>query len=283
MKHLVLIILIISFSSCKNNKDTQSYIVDNGSGYPNLDSLELDFNNWWTYHENNISLALDFIAINDKSEQITKDEFFMALTSGEFIPYKLDTNDSLVNYKLFKLTKSANQGIRSTIKNTTKTSYNHFKLEGESFPEFDFTDLNGNHYTKNNTKDKTIILKCWFINCEPCVAEFPELNALVERNTHRNDILFISLALDSKSELEKFLNKKHFAYQVVSEQKTFIYDKLEVNIFPTHYIIEPNGLIKKVFNKSTELISFLENKKIILAEGNKIVPPPPAPASPSPM
>src|SRR5690606_15029725 len=96
---------------------------------------------------------------------------------------------------------------------------------------------NKNHYTNENTKGKTLILKTWFINCKACVAEFPELNEFVEKHKHRNDIVFVSLALDTKSELEDFLQKKYFEYEVVPNQEEFI-EKLNLQIYPTHIIVD---------------------------------------------
>jgi thiol-disulfide isomerase/thioredoxin len=114
--------------------------------------------------------------------------------------------------------------------------------------------MDGNEYNNENTKGKIIILKCWFINCPLCIAEFPELNAFVERYRNRKDILFISLALDTKSALEKFLLVNRFNYIVIPDQKEFIGNILNINDYPTHFIIGRNGVIKKVVNKADEMI-----------------------------
>ena len=117
-----------------------------------------------------------------------------------------------------------------------------------------------------------IVFKTWFINCQACVAEFPELNGLVKKHKTRDDIIFISLALDSKLKLEKFLQKKHFEYGVVSEQRDYIAKTLNLQIYPTHIIVDKDGIIQKVANKASEIISFLENEKKLT---ENIPPPPP--------
>jgi thiol-disulfide isomerase/thioredoxin len=156
-------------------------------------------------------------------------------------------------------------------------SFNLFKMEGLPLTEFNFTDLNGNKYTNENTKGKTIILKTWFINCKACVAEFPELNEFVEKYKQRNDMIFVSLALDSKAELENFLQKNDFEYQVVPNQKEFIDKKLNLQMFPTHIIVDKIGTILKIVNKASEMISFLENEN---KQTEKIPPPPPPSSAP---
>ena len=133
-------------------------------------------------------------------------------------------------------------------------------MEGTAFPAFDFVDLNGNRYNNANTKGKTIVLKTWFIGCAACVVEFPELNELVEHYEKREDIIFMSLALDDQQALKNFLEKKSFAYQVVANQKIFIGETLNLRNYPTHLIIDKNGIIRRVVNKASEMIEFLEKE-----------------------
>jgi len=279
MKNLLLLILILCLTSCKENKNSQIENARISSQHPNVDfnSLELDHKKWWTYHYNNISLSSEFIAMNDKSEVINKSDFLEELTTGNYIPLKLETLDSLETFKLFKLESTADIRIRTSIKSTSALIFKHFKMEGTSFPDFRFADLNGKEYTNDNTKGKIIIIKCWFINCEPCIAEFPELNQLVEEHKNREDILFISLATDSKSDLDKFLSKKVFKYETIPNQEEFMEKTLGVRQYPTHFIVNKNGKIEKVVNKSSELISYLEKGQILSIKENKNLPPPPPP------
>ena len=149
-------------------------------------------------------------------------------------------------------------------------------MEGSQLPNFEFTDLNENTYTAENTKGKTLILKTWFINCKACVAEFPELNELVENYKNNNELIFLSLALDKKKELEKFLQKKDFKYQVIPNQREFIDKKLNLQVYPSHIIVDKNGTILKVVNNASEMIAYLKNetndKK--LSNQNPVPPPP---------
>ena len=176
MKHnicLAFFIATISLMACAQKPD---------SGQPDVDfkSIEKNSMQWWTYHYNNIVLSSSFIAIDDSSKIISKGEFLKKLTSGDFIPLKLISEDSISRYKLFKLDQTSDTNIRSTIKNTSSTEYTYFKMEGKNFPKFDFKDLNGIEYNNENTKGKIVIVKCWFIACHACVAEFPILNELVQ-------------------------------------------------------------------------------------------------------
>lgn len=220
--------------------------------------LENNFMNWWTYHVPNISLSSDFTALNQKSDTIKKEQFLNELKTGTYIPLKLKSEDKNYTYQLFELSPNADKSIVSTIKSEAITSVKYLEMEGSIFPEFSFTDLSGKHYNNTNTKGKTIILKTWFINCAACIAEFPELNEFVEKNKFRDDILFLSLATNKGNDLKTFLENKEFKYQVVPEQKDFIINGLKLQIYPTHIIIDKNGTILKVINQASEMIRFFE-------------------------
>jgi len=142
-------------------------------------------------------------------------------------------------------------------------------MEGTVFPKFDLKDLNGVEYTNEKTKGKTVVLKCWFIACAPCVAEFPQLNELVEKYKNRDDIVFVSLAFDSKEKLEPFLLKKPFRYAVVPDQKQFMFSDLDIKSYPTHIIIDKNGIIRKVVTSADEMIDALENDVLLNADASR--------------
>ena len=255
---LLLVLILVSFSCSKKQEKSENV-------QPEIDlkSLETDFITWWTYHSKNIILSSDFTPVDQNSKIISKEDFLKELTAGDLIPLKIKSKGDTIIYKLFRLDQTADKGISGTIKNVSTRSYNHFKMEGRSFPSFDFTDLNGIQYTNENTKGKIVILKCWFINCKPCVAEFPELNALVKKYQNRKDILFISLAFESKDDLKEFLIKKPFSYAVVPDQREFMEKTLKIHTYPTHFVIDKNGIIKKVVNKVDEMKTVLESKRFI--------------------
>jgi Peroxiredoxin len=242
-----LIVLLLLFAACKGNPRY-------GEPNTNGETLENDFKQWWTYYKKNINLSSDFVGIDDTEKQRSKADFLKILTSGEYIPLKLAAKDSLFYYKLFKLNPNANKDIKNAMKQSATIYLDHFKKEGTPFPSFQLTDMKGTTYNNENTKGKIVILKCWFIQCRSCVAEFPELNELVDNYRNREDMLFISIATDTKNQLERFLTEKKFNYQVVPEQEDFMRGTLGVTSCPTHFIIDKNGIIQKVTNSAEEMI-----------------------------
>jgi peroxiredoxin len=283
----ILLLSIFVFSCNEKSKKTQlTEKVETLEPNVNISEITSDFMKWWTYYSYNISLSSDFTGLNEQSDTIDKRQFLKELITGNYIPLRIKSDGKTESYKLYQLDSIADKGIGRTIKDASTRVYGLYEMEGTPIPQFNFTDLEGNSYTNENTKGKTIILKTWFIHCGACVAEFPELNEFVEKYKDRNDIIFLSLALDSKSELEKFLQQKEFNYKVVPSQEEFIVKKLYLNAFPTHLVVDENGTILKVVNHASEMIAFLENGK--KSTDNKLpppasaVPPPPPPPPPPP-
>jgi len=266
MKNLAFIILFLLISCKENNVEkpkSNKNLNKTVKIQPEVDlkELESNFAKWWNYYSDNILLTSSFKGVDENLDTIYKEEFLKKLTTGNFIPLKIESQDKIGIYKLYKLDSSASKSISNTIKNESSKSLELFKMEGESFPEFEFKDIKGNKYNKRNTAGKTIILKTWFINCAACIAEFTELNELVDKYKNNKDFIFLSLAIDSKDKLERFLKKKDFKYVVVSDQKEFIESTLNSDTYPTHIIINNSGIIEKVTNKASVMISFLENEK----------------------
>lgn len=222
-------------------------------------SLTTDFMTWYNYTFANIHLSQDFIGLNIDSVKIDKTTFLNKLMTGNVVAFQIKILQGEPVYKLFKLNTN-DESIKATVKQMASTEMAHFKMEGTKIPEFNFTDLNGKTYDNPSTKEKIIVVKCWFIHCVACVKEFPALNKLVGENKDRNDLLFISLAMDSKQDLINFLKTKEFNYAVIPEMEHFMVDKLAITAYPTHILIDKSGKIVKIVNRIDDLIPFLKKE-----------------------
>jgi len=115
--------------------------------------------------------------------------------------------------------------------------------EGEIFKGFKVSDINGNKFDLRANTGKVIVLNFWFINCPPCKAEIPELNELVKDYGENKDVLFLAVALDTKSEIKDFLKTNPYNYNIIDDAR-FIADKYGVRSYPTHVVIDKTGTIR---------------------------------------
>ncbi len=181
-----------------------------------------------------------------------------SLSSGNYVALRLKTIDSSLKYQLYKLSDTADKEIKTQVIRFGRDGYRKYKMEGTEIPGFNFTDINGKVYNKETTKGKIIVLNCWFIRCVPCVAEMPHLNEVVKHYENINDILFISMAFDTKEELKKFLTKTKFDFAVIPVKQKYLEEKLNVSEYPTHFIINKQGLISKVMDNANDMIAALK-------------------------
>ncbi len=215
-----------------------------------IDNYLASEENWNVYYDENIDLSSNFIALNTEGEEIDKSDFLSELTSGDFAPIKLLTGEEM--YQLYELDDSQST-IAETIKTNADITYSYYTKEGTKFPDFNFVDLNGTKFTSANTAEKIIIMKCWHMNDKPSISEFATLNDLYDEYEAYEDVLFLSLAFDSASKLQKFLIKNEFRYPVIANQKNFIENTLEISHLPTHIIIDEEGYIEKMVGSVEEL------------------------------
>ena len=217
-------------------------------GNPEIDPIQIQksFSEWSAYQSKNIMLSRDFLALDALSKEISKESFLDQLSNGNFIPIRLKSEDSIYYYKLFEINPNSDTSIKATINQIGFDALKNYKMEGTPFPKFSFTDLNGNEVSNETMKGKIIVIKCWYIHCTPCIREFPQVNRLVQEYKDRKDILFISLAEDSPEQSKAFLAKKPLSYAVIPDMKIYMNEKLDLNAFPTHFILNKKGLIAKV-------------------------------------
>ncbi|WP_456314469.1 TlpA family protein disulfide reductase [Pseudomonas shirazensis] len=234
-------------------------------GSPEADPIQIqkNFADWSAYQSKNIMLSRDFVALDILSKEISKEIFLDQLANGNLIPIKLKSDDSIYYYKLFKIQPKSDTSIKATINQIGFDAYKNYKMEGTAFPKFSFKDLNGNMVSNESMKGKIIVIKCWYIHCTPCIREFPQVNKLTEEYKERKDILFISLAEDSPEQLKAFLARKPLSYAVIPDMKIYMNEKLDLNAFPTHFILNKEGLISKVLPN-------FESLEVALAKESKL-------------
>lgn len=113
-------------------------------------------------------------------------------------------------------------------------------------PDFKVETLNGDTLEVSKLKGKIIILNFWFIECHPCIAEIPDINKLVEMYKNK-DIVFISMARDSKEDLIKYFIPKHTLNSKIVPNCDKIASDYCVVGWPAMYIINKKGKLVKAF------------------------------------
>ncbi|WPU92847.1 TlpA disulfide reductase family protein [Mucilaginibacter sabulilitoris] len=213
------------------------------------------------YNQDFLMLSEDFIGYDTNGHRLNKRTFLKLFATGNYLPVRLQS-PKLALYKLYKVKGPVLNNVKGTLKGWGELDYQHFQMEGRRLPDFNFTDLNGKDYNQQTCLGKTLVLKCWFLSCQACREEIPDLNRLVQQYRNRKDILFVSLVFDQKKDVNKFFEKTRFDYATVPDKKNYLTKKLDINLYPTHLIVNKSGIITKVVNTADELIVAL-NKEVL--------------------
>ncbi len=126
--------------------------------------------------------------------------------------------------------------------------------EGEKASDFKLYALDGTTSSLNDYKDRVVVIKMWFKECTPCLQEIPTVNKLVEKYENRDDIVFIAPSPNSKSTLEKFVEKVDFKYVVMSSSYEMLRDYNPLRRYPTHAIIDKKGVVSFLYEGTSQNI-----------------------------
>jgi len=273
MKKLVVfgiaLFTLINFISCTSTpKKEVAEVLDSPKidqrsvGKPIIEEkvIMANFGTFWNYYKVNIKFFEDFVPFDTAGKIIEKANFLKTLTTGEYYPLLITSKDSLINYKLMKIPAKAPENAGAYMRQDSKSALAHYEMEGKPIPAFDFSDVNGKHYSSTSTKGKIVLFKCWFINCGACILEMPQLNRMVQKYKDRDDILFISLASDPKKPLQAFLKKTQFDYATVPNLAKYMENELKVPAYPHHFLINKQGLLVKAVGEASEIEMLLERE-----------------------
>jgi len=116
-------------------------------------------------------------------------------------------------------------------------------------PVFSAVTMNGKTVDTAKLRGKIVVLNLWFINCPNCLQEIEQLNDLVDEYKGNKDVVFIGLAASRKPDLERFLARYPFKYQIVPDATMLILTRFgtpdrsgEINVpFPMHYVLDREG------------------------------------------
>jgi peroxiredoxin len=118
-------------------------------------------------------------------------------------------------------------------------------------PYFKLHTIEGRPVNTADLRGKYVVVNLWFINCPNCVEEIKLLNELVEKYRGNNDVAFLALAASPASDLEKFLVKHPFKYQVFPDAQMIILSQFgtpnkngDIEMpFPMHFVLDPYGRV----------------------------------------
>ncbi len=171
---------------------------------------------------------------NKNGVEIDKETFNSYVEQGYHFRYKVE------------------EGVTSLILNaekgdSTNDLENQLKerLLDTKYPEYLYNSISGNEFSIQAYNGKIVVLNFWFIGCRPCIKEIPILNNLVEEFNDREDVVFIAPALDGRAALTSFLKENNFNYKVAFDSN-LNNENMGIGVYPTHVIVDKEGMIRSI-------------------------------------
>ena len=138
------------------------------------------------------------------------------------------------------------------------------KEEPEKLEPIDFNlyDQYGNEHILSEYKGKIIFLNFWATWCPPCKEEMPYIEELYkEYNENQDDVVILGVAAPNlgregtEEYITEFLEEEGYTFPVVFDKKAEMVFGYGINAFPSTFIIDKEGYIKKyvpgAMNKKT--------------------------------
>jgi peroxiredoxin len=120
-------------------------------------------------------------------------------------------------------------------------------LIGVQVPEFSATTLEGKKFSSNYFNGKITILNFWTVSCQPCIAEIPGFNALVDQYGN-GMVQFLAIGNDSEADIKKFLQQNPWKFNQASNGMLIQMEIFQLRSgYPTTYVINREGTIISAF------------------------------------
>ena len=137
------------------------------------------------------------------------------------------------------------------------------ELIGQKAPDFEGPGLDGKPVSSKALAGKIAIVDFWATTCPPCVAEAPNVSK-VTHDFAKRPFAIVSISLDApgrEDTIKEFLKKTEIDWPQVYEGKGWkseLAAKFHVTAIPSMFMLDENGVVKRIGLRGEELRSALD-------------------------
>lgn len=117
--------------------------------------------------------------------------------------------------------------------------------EGDSIPDEEFVDINGNRHMLSELRGKWMLLVFWSSGCYASVMAFPELKKFQDENA--DQVVVVSLSLDNEK-MWRYASENFVRIDInnwnESKEDMGLYQRFGADGTPTFVLISPEGKLK---------------------------------------
>ena len=120
--------------------------------------------------------------------------------------------------------------------------------EGEKFPSFSETDMDGRTWTNDSVKGCVMVLNLWYSGCGPCRAEMPELSTWKEQLP---EVMFFSATFHDAETAKRITDKHNFTWTHLVEAKDMM-SWIGTEGFPLTIVVDKQGIVRYAVHGTSE-------------------------------
>lgn len=203
-----------------------------------------------TVQRNSFSVQLNehTVVLDSAGNRMPYNVLLQKLSGGNYTldPIKNASGNSTGQYRL-RAKQVTDEGKRDTRVVQSGIVTKNGLTEGDMFPAFNVMDADSQALSSAALKGKVVVISFWFTQCKPCVAELPELNALVDSFANNKEVVFLAPDFEKRPVVLHFLQSNLLKYRVLPEAEQFVKNS-NITAYPTHLIIGRNGKILKSYS-----------------------------------
>ena len=160
------------------------------------------------------------------------------------IDYSALQPDEALDDALFAWTPPANA---REVQSAAGGEENGDHLVGKPAADFALKGLDGKEVKLSSLKGKVVLLDFWATWCPPCVRALPEINELYAAKKGAGIEVFAINVGEDQATIKRFLASKQLDLPVLLDADEQAFKKLGINGIPTTVIVNPDGVVHKVF------------------------------------
>jgi len=113
----------------------------------------------------------------------------------------------------------------------------------QTTPALDVQDLQGQRWTAERLKGRSVVLNFWATWCPPCKEELPSLQTLHELGGGDPVVIGINVR-ETASHVRRYLASTGMNFPIVLDPQAELARRFGVTAYPTTLLIAPNGQIR---------------------------------------
>ena len=117
--------------------------------------------------------------------------------------------------------------------------------DGAQKMEFELKDLENEIHTLSGYRGKVVLVNFWASWCISCIREFPSLERLSLAMDASHFVLLAVNVREGKGTVQRFRRLQDAGIEVLMDKDGQVTDDWSVKVYPTSFIIDANGVVRR--------------------------------------